>query len=51
MNNVGVTCDVCECCHNVDSCKCDLATIQVTHQYAGANAIDVPHFCKNYEAK
>ena len=24
MENIGVTCDVCACCHNVDGCKCDL---------------------------
>ena len=21
MENIGVTCDVCACCHNVDGCK------------------------------
>ena len=30
MENIGVTCDVCECCHNVSGCKCDLPQIKVT---------------------
>ena len=30
MENIGVTCDVCACCHNVDGCKCDLPQIKVT---------------------
>ena len=32
MENIGVTCDVCACCHNVDGCKCDLPQIKVTEQ-------------------
>ena len=32
MENIGVTCDVCECCHNVSGCKCDLPQIKVTEQ-------------------
>ncbi len=51
MNNTGVICDVCECCHNVDNCKCNLSSIKVTHQYAGADMVETPHFCKNFEAK
>ena len=30
MENTGVTCDVCECRHNVQNCKCDLPQIKVT---------------------
>ena len=32
MENIGVTCDVCECSHNVSGCKCDLPQIKVTEQ-------------------
>lgn len=51
MNNAGVKCDVNECVHNVESCKCNLPTIEVTHMKTGANAIDTPHFCKSYSKK
>ncbi len=51
MNNMGVMCNVCECCHNVDDCKCNLATIQVTNEYAGPNAVSTPHFCKDFEER
>lgn len=53
MENTGVTCDVCECRHNVDSCKCDLAQIKVTEQCTcGAQQqVETPHYCKNYEKK
>ena len=51
MENVGVKCDVCECVHNMASCKCNLRTIEVTNQKTGANSVDVPHFCKSYQSK
>ncbi len=51
MNNTGVTCDVCECCHNIDHCKCNLSTIQVTNQYTGVDMVETPHFCKNFEKR
>ena len=35
MENIGVTCDVCACCHNVDGCKCDLPQIKVTEHIRG----------------
>ena len=41
MENTGVTCDVCECRHNVQNCKCDLPQIKV----------ETPHYCQNYEKK
>lgn len=53
MENTGVTCDVCECLHNVDSCKCNLAQIKVTEQCTcGAQQqVETPHYCQNYEKK
>ena len=45
MENIGVTCDVCACCHNVDGCKCDLPQIKVTEQW------ETPHYCQSYEEK
>ena len=32
MENTGVICDVCECRHNVESCKCSLPQIKVTEE-------------------
>lgn len=51
MNNQGVMCDVCECCHNVEGEKCDLQKIEVTHETSAANAVASPHFCKSFEQK
>ena len=51
MENTGVKCDVCECVHNVSCCKCDLGTIEVTHQKTSADAVATPHFCKSYQMK
>ena len=39
MENIGVTCDVCECSHNVSGCTCD------TQQ------VETPHYCQSYEKK
>lgn len=51
MENSGVKCDVFECAHNKQACKCDLATIEITHQKNGSAPVDVPHFCKSYMKK
>ena len=52
MENIGVTCDVCECCHNVSGCKCDLAQIKVTEQCTcDTQQVETPHYCQNYEKK
>ena len=37
MENIGVTCDVCECSHNVSGCD--------TQQ------VETPHYCQSYEKK
>lgn len=50
MENKGVTCDVCECVHNMGSCKCDVPEIKVTKETA-QDAVETPHFCKTFEAK
>ena len=49
--NNGVTCNVAECSHNVDCCKCDVAKIEVTHECVGTNAVETPHFCKSYQKR
>ncbi len=52
MENEGVTCDVCECLHNVGSNKCDLTQIKVTEQCANCDqSISTPHFCQSFEEK
>lgn len=51
MDNTGVSCNVCECVHNVEANKCDLAKIEVTHEKTTAEAVAVPHFCKSYQKK
>jgi hypothetical protein len=52
MENTGVTCDVCECRHNVQSCKCDLPQIKVTeHCSCTTQQVETPHYCQNYEKK
>lgn len=52
MENTGVTCDVCECRHNVQNCKCDLPQIKVTeHCSCTTQQVENPHFCQNYEKK
>ena len=42
MENIGVTCDVCECSHNVSGCKCDLPQIKVTEQCTGKRKSPCP---------
>ena len=52
MENTGVTCDVCECRHNVGSSKCDLPEITVTERCAcSSQQVDIPHYCQSYEKK
>ena len=52
MESTGVTCDVCECRHNVQNCKCDLPQIEVTeHCSCTTQQVETPHFCQNYEKK
>ena len=52
MENIGVTCDVCACCHNVAGCKCDLPQIKVTEQCTcNTQQEGTPHYCQNYEEK
>ena len=52
MENIGVTCDVCECCHNVSGCKCDLPQIKVTEQCTcDTQQVETPHYCQSYEKK
>ena len=52
MENIGVTCDVCACCHNVDGCKCDLPQIKVTEQCScTTQQVETPHYCQSYEEK
>lgn len=53
MENQGVICDVCECRHNVASCKCDLSQIKVT-EHCNCTAdqkMETPHFCQSFEQK
>ena len=50
--NTGVRCDVCECRHNVGSCKCDLPEITVTERCTcSSQQVDIPHYCQSYEKK
>ena len=52
MENIGVTCDVCACCHNVAGCKCDLPQIKVTEQCTcDTQQVETPHYCQSYEEK
>ena len=52
MENIGVTCDVCACCHTVDGCKCDLPQIKVTEQCnCTTQQVETPHYCQSYEEK
>ncbi len=51
MENTGVKCNVCECAHNTECNKCNLPTIEVTHEKTSADAIANPHFCKSFEQK
>ena len=52
MENTGVRCDVCECRHNVGSCKCDLPEITVTERCTcSSQQVDIPHYCQSYEKK
>ena len=52
MENTGVICDVCECRHNVESCKCSLPQIKVTeHCSCTTQQVGTPHFCQSYEEK
>ena len=52
MENIGVTCDVCACCHNVDGCNCDLPQIKVTEQCTcNTQQVETTHYCQNYEEK
>ena len=46
MENTGVTCDVCECRHNVQSCKCDLPQIKVTEHSVSYTHLTLPTSCK-----
>ncbi len=51
MNNAGVVCTVCECVHNASCNKCNLQTIEVTNEKTTANAVAIPHFCKNFQQR
>jgi hypothetical protein len=53
MENTGVSCDVCECRHNVGCNKCDLPQIKVTEKCGcnAAQAVETPHYCQNFDAK
>lgn len=52
MENIGVTCDVCECSHNLSGCKCDLPQIKVTEQCTcDTQQVETPHYCQSYEKK
>ena len=47
-----IKCNVCECSNNdaaADVCK--LATIEVTHDKTGADAVATPHYYKNFATK
>jgi hypothetical protein len=49
MENTGVSCDVCECRHNMGCNKCDLPQIKVTEKCGcSAQAVETPHFCENF---
>lgn len=52
MENTGVRCDVCECRHNVGSCKCDLPEITVTERCTcSSQQVDIPHYRQSHEKK
>lgn len=52
MENMGVICDVCECRHNVGSCKCDLPQIKVTEcTTCSSQQVETPHYCQSFEKK
>ena len=52
VKHVAVTCDVCECSHNVSGCKCELPQIKVTEQCTcNTQQVETPHYCQNYEKK
>lgn len=52
MENLGVTCDVSACCHNMSGCKCNLSEIKVTGNCGcGQAEMPNPHFCCSYEAR
>ncbi len=51
MCNKGVKCTVCECEHYAESDKCNLETIEVTHERTSVDAIAIPHFCKSYKKR
>ena len=52
MENLGVTCDVSACCHNMSGCKCNLSEIKVTGN-CGCGQAEMPNppFCCSYEAR
>lgn len=51
MENSGVSCNVCECAHNVGCNKCDLSKIEITHEKTTDAGVSNPHFCKSYQQK
>ncbi len=52
MENMGVTCGVCECRHNVGCCKCDLPQIKVTEcTTCSSQQVETPHYCQSFEKK
>ena len=52
MENTGVTCDVCECRHNVQNCKCDLPQIKVTeHCSCPTQPVAPPPYFQTSETK
>ena len=52
MENIGVTCDVCACCHNVDGGNGDRPQIKVPEQCSGTTQqVENPHYCQSYEEK
>ena len=51
MENTGVICDVCECRHNVESCKCSLPIKVTEHCSCTTQQVETPHFCQSYEEK
>ena len=42
-----VECDVCNCVHNLNGCKCNKDGIKITMDNDNENA----HYCKSYEKK
>ncbi|MBE5743469.1 MAG: DUF1540 domain-containing protein [Clostridiales bacterium] len=43
-----VKCNVCECVHNDNCNRCNLSTIEISHEQTGANVMDAPHYCKSF---